>query len=296
MKKDLISMVKGIFRKFGYEITIKNKKKFNLSLYNILYPKQSLIEKRFYNIGAGNFYHPYWTNIDKKNDWFAKDQTHEFINFDLLSLRPLPIESNSAEVIYTRHVIEHITDEASLNLFKEAYRVLKNNGFIRILAPDINLYLKAYKSKDKFFFYDIYKGDWYRLNNTIKARVCYSKPLCNASISQLFLLSFAAHVSKFHVNEKTEKFDDDEIDNIFKEYPVEKALDFFCKKCSLEVQEKFPGNHINWWNEEKTIKMLRKAGFKKIYKSRYLQSALPILRDPIFDRKPGFSFYIEAIK
>jgi len=78
----------------------------------------------------------------------------------------------------------------------------------------------------------------------------------------------------------------------------EEALNHCISKCSLEVQKKYPGNHINWWNKDKLFRMLRMAGFENIYLSGYGQSLSPVLRNTwIFDNThPKLSLYIEAVK
>ena len=55
---------------------------------------------------------------------------------------------------------------------------------------------------------------------------------------------------------------------------------------------------MNWWNEKKTIAMLKEAGFKQIYRSGYGQSLCPVLRNiNFFDKThPKNSLYIEAMK
>ena len=44
--------------------------------------------------------------------------------------------------------------------------------------------------------------------------------------------------------------------------------------------------------------MLRLAGFENVYKSAYMQSRSPVLRDPRFfdNTHPDYSVYVEAVK
>lgn len=55
---------------------------------------------------------------------------------------------------------------------------------------------------------------------------------------------------------------------------------------------------MNWWNTEKAKKMLKRAGFKNIWKSGFGQSTSPVMRNTlIFDKQdPKDSLYIEAEK
>ena len=73
------------------------------------YSTDALDNRRFYNIGAGTFRHRFWTNIDLATEHYAGQQMgSDFINHDLLSLAPFPIESGKAEVCYTSHTVEHV--------------------------------------------------------------------------------------------------------------------------------------------------------------------------------------------
>ena len=56
---------------------------------------------RCFNIGAGTWFHPCWTNIDLKpqSETFAKIQA-PCIYHDLVKNKDLPIKPNSAEIIF----------------------------------------------------------------------------------------------------------------------------------------------------------------------------------------------------
>ena len=279
----------------GYEVKrIVNKH--NISYYQNSYPADSMKMKRFYNIGAGGFYHPYWTNVDYISEWYASNnkKTSQGIHYDLFSKSPMPIDSNSAEVVYSSHTIEHITNAAAENMINEAFRILKSNGYLRITAPNIDLDYRAYRNNDKHFFY------WTKRYSIPKEwkRAKYNKPLNVATIEQLFLSHFAASVSTLHSDGISEPIDDKELNELFNKLSFEEALDYCCAKCCMKIQKKYPGNHMNWWNPKKITSILENTGFTKIYLSGYGQSFCPILPDiNIFDNThPKLSFYIEAIK
>jgi len=92
-------------------------------MYISIYGKDDVRNKRFYNIGAGLFRHPAWTNIDFYSDHY-KDNPID-INYDLLEKKPLPLPDSSANIVYSSHTIEHITNDAAQNMFNEAHRILK---------------------------------------------------------------------------------------------------------------------------------------------------------------------------
>jgi len=292
----LQSIVNKTLRQFGLQIKKSEKDIFNLDLYNEIYPKESRESKRFYNVGAGSFSHPYWTNVDYLSDWYKSNKKLiiKGIHHDLFSLTPFPIDDDTAEIVYSSHAIEHIKDEHAQFFFNEAFRFLKIDGLLRITCPDIDLHYAAMNRND-FDFY--YWKNWYRREKDYK-RIVLNMPLDKASIEQLFVQRFATAFSTLHADGAEERINDDELRRVFSELKYEDALDFCCNKCPIEIQQKYPGNHTNWWNRSKTIRMLEIAGFKDIYVSGYGQSQSPVLRNTtLFDSThPKISLYIETRK
>jgi len=292
----LKQLIQKFLNAMNYEVRKLPAKKQQLLLYADLYPEDSLDNKRLYNIGAGGFSHPYWTNIDYYSDWYSSNRlkTSKGINYDLFSLEPLPIENESAEVVYTSHTVEHINNAAAQNMFNEAYRILKSDGFFRITTPNIDLEYRAYRENDRNYFYWI---DMYSIPKNWQ-RAKYNMPLSDASIEQIFLAHFASSISTLHSDDVPERINDDDFKSLFSSMEYEEVLDYCVSKCSLEIQRTNPGYHMNWWNFNKMSSMLKKAGFDKIYLSGYGQSFCQILRDiTVFDNThPKISLYVEAIK
>lgn len=52
--------------------------------------------------------------------------------------KPLKFNDRSVDVIFTCHVIEHISLLDGINFFREAYRVLKQGGILRTVAPFVD--------------------------------------------------------------------------------------------------------------------------------------------------------------
>ena len=134
-KDDVIKLL----ARLGYSFSRVNTK--DIRLYFELYDKKDIENKKFYNIGAGSFRHPSWTNIDYYSEHYKKNPID--INYNLLEKEPLPVPTESANVVYSSHTIEHINNDAAQNMFKETFRILKNNGFLRITAPDIDLHYQS---------------------------------------------------------------------------------------------------------------------------------------------------------
>ena len=286
MKKTIKKIVNG----FGYDVIKLDTDE--IKLYSDLYESESVIKKKFYNIGAGGFSHPAWTNVDYESEWYKKNRFD--ISYDLLSLKEIPIETNYAEIVYSSHTIEHITDEAAQNMFNESFRILKEGGIFRITAPNIDLDYRAYNNNDRNYFFWI---DNYSISGEIH-RTGLKKPMNEASIGEIFLAHFASSVSPLYINGPNERIDDNQVKTIFSEMEYESALNYCTSKCPIEIQKRNPGNHINWWNKNKLFKMFNKAGFDDIYLSGYGQSFSPVLRNlTYFDNThPKISIYVEAKK
>ncbi len=126
IKRKVKEIILDVFNKMGYSIMKKDTN--DLKFYYKLFGKDVVKNKKFFNIGAGAFRHPAWTNINYDSDWYYLDKNNIDINFDLMSLKKMPIKNDSAVIIYTSHTIEHITNESAQNTFNEAYRILREGG------------------------------------------------------------------------------------------------------------------------------------------------------------------------
>ena len=94
------------------------------------------------NIGAGPFGEDGWINID-----IAK---HKNISFTYDCRKKLPFADNTVSKIRCEHLLEHLDKIYELPEFlEECKRVLKKNGVLRIVVPDIEKYINAY-----------YEGNW----------------------------------------------------------------------------------------------------------------------------------------
>jgi predicted SAM-dependent methyltransferase len=290
---NVLKVLRKVASALGYDVRHKELPVSDLPIYAQLYPRESLEQRRFYNVGAGSFRHPAWTNVDHPSAWYQQAQRNGMdLTWDALAIEPLPIESGTAEVLYTSHTIEHITDAAAVNLFREANRVLKPGGIFRLTMPDIDLGHAAWRRNDRHYF------DWIeRYSNPAQAaRIASRIPMNQASTSQVFLWHFASAASTLHVDGAPERIDDQALQRIFDTHPYEQALDACTAKCPVEVQKRHPGNHINWWNAEKLSRLLIDAGFREVRRSGYCQSQCPILRNVVYfdNTRPSVSLYMEA--
>jgi predicted SAM-dependent methyltransferase len=119
------------------------------------------------NIGCGATPTRGWRNFD--NSWSVRlskipllpgllqkmgiieDSEQQFIRFARETdieygdgTNGLPIQDQSVDVIYTSHVLEHLDKNEAEKFLREAFRVLRPGGIIRIVVPDIRIQIAHY--------------------------------------------------------------------------------------------------------------------------------------------------------
>ena len=80
-----------------------------LAKYEVLFPRASLDHKAFFNIGSGNWRHPFWTNVDYASDYYDYDNALLDVPWDISLLQPLSAQSGTVELAYCSHTAEHLT-------------------------------------------------------------------------------------------------------------------------------------------------------------------------------------------
>ncbi len=71
-----------------------------------------------------------------------REMPNNILVYDLA--KGIPFESNSADVIYHSHLLEHLDKEVAYAFLLEAKRVLKVGGVNRIVVPDMEYLCKRY--------------------------------------------------------------------------------------------------------------------------------------------------------
>jgi predicted SAM-dependent methyltransferase len=118
------------------------------------------------NIGCGASPIPGWVNVDNSLSLYLAN--HSVIDYLLRKLRllnheqiklinffkqnnviyskatHLPINENSASVVYSSHMMEHLDQQDALIFLHETMRVLIDGGVIRLCLPDIHKLCKNY--------------------------------------------------------------------------------------------------------------------------------------------------------
>lgn len=70
---------------------------------------------------------------------------------------PLPFNNNSIDTIFSSHFIEHIELPEFQRLLGEIKRILKPGGWVRLVTPDMGIWVEKLYNKDKEFF-EIYRS------------------------------------------------------------------------------------------------------------------------------------------
>lgn len=75
-------------------------------------------------------------------------------------LKPLPIESDSVQIIVMSHALNYFTYEEAKFVVSEIYRVLRKDGIVRVSFPDLRIFAKAYVENDiSFLFQKLPNGE-----------------------------------------------------------------------------------------------------------------------------------------
>jgi predicted SAM-dependent methyltransferase len=285
----LLHRLRKILTYFGVDVR-RARDPYNLNAYH-KFSDEVLGKRPFYNIGAGDFFHPYWKNIDYVSNWYGGVQKN-VIHHDLMSLLDLPIKDDSAKIIYSSHTIEHITNAAVKKLFQQAFVKLEIGGVFRVTTgPDAETDYRALINNDEDWFY------WDRMYQKRGSyEHIYSAPATSVSLAERWLHHVASQLSKIDLSPSEIKLNESEIYSLISQHGFPRVLDHLCGLCSFQPGR--PGNHINWFTHDKVIGFLREAGFSTIYRSGCGQSSSPLLRNSVlFDSThPPMSIYVEAIK
>jgi len=256
-----------------------------------LFGEEAVCECRFYNLGAeASFKHPAWTVINLPSEHYGENYMD--FSWDLMSGEPLPIEDEKARIIFSRYTLEHVDDRSVEHFLVESYRALTRGGILRLIVPDIDIYYLAYLAKIP----DVFHRPKQDLETFPNHKFLRNPNL--ASFEQRFLWWFASNASELHPDGAPVRISDQDFRKAIKELSFSEAMNYCTSKCSLDVQKRYRENHINWFNADKLLQMLKDAGFANCYRSGFGQSQCPILREVnlLEARQPEIGLFVEAIK
>lgn len=235
----------------------------------------STVDSKKVNIGSGNWFKCGWKTLDYVTEENKVCRKLIDYNHDLMSLEKLPFSDESVEIFYVEHVLEHLPSIQCNHLFREFFRCLKKNGVVRIIVPDIDKMWIAFKSNNIEFFHK-------------------SKRRRGMNIEECLFDFFATYCVKMTPEIK--------ITFLKNSHGKDKEgfLNFYTKQIEAqltpEIQHKFGGHHVNWFDFRKMNKMLVKVGFDGVYKSSCQKSMLQEMQGRNFDTRPKISLFVEAIK
>ena len=58
--------------------------------------------------------------------------------------KKLSFKNNTADIIYSSHMLEHLSKIKAAEFIKECFRVLKKDGILRIVVPDLKKNINQY--------------------------------------------------------------------------------------------------------------------------------------------------------
>lgn len=95
-----------------------------------------------YSVGARFAKIPLFTLLNKKLNFFNLDWDENILLHDLT--KKFPWSEESVDQIYSSHTLEHLDKNQGHAFLSECYRVLKKEGIIRIVVPDLRAFVDYY--------------------------------------------------------------------------------------------------------------------------------------------------------
>lgn len=95
-----------------------------------------------YFLGARLMKIPFFQSLNKKMKLFNLSWDKNIYLHDLTHI--FPWSDSSIDIIYSSHTLEHFSKEDGRRFLSECHRVLRKNGIIRIIVPDLKKVVTAY--------------------------------------------------------------------------------------------------------------------------------------------------------
>lgn len=96
------------------------------------------------NLGSfTQMFHRGWTNVDVHDlQGFAQHYNYKYLRHDVRN--GLPFGTGAVDLIYTSHMLEHLSYDDGLRVLRECRRVLRPGGAARVIVPDARLLMSLY--------------------------------------------------------------------------------------------------------------------------------------------------------
>ena len=95
-----------------------------------------------YAFGARLARLPLFRTVNRKLRFFNLDWNDKIFIHNLS--KKFPWQNNSIDIVYSSHTLEHFTKKDGKNFISECHRVLRENGILRIIVPDLNYFVDSY--------------------------------------------------------------------------------------------------------------------------------------------------------
>ena len=87
-----------------------------------------------------------WINSDIIDlNQFASQHRYKFLQLDVRQV--LPFKEECVDLIFSSHMLEHLTKNEGLFFLRECYRVMKPGAVMRIVVPDAQRLINYYQEK-----------------------------------------------------------------------------------------------------------------------------------------------------
>lgn len=268
------------------------------------------------NVACGDRFHEAWINID----FHPVDNRVKKVNI----LLGLPFQDNSFDFVYTSHFLEHLTPEQADFVLSEIKRVLKIDGIVRVVVPDLENICKEYlRILDMVLKDDQYEEQYEWITVELLDQLVRNKPggkmyeiyqrilsSKNNKLNDYVFYRVGVNILKNEAKNipyrKTiRRITWDKIKNKLL-YIYIKLISFLIPKDIRDyvfVQTSIGEKHLWMYDRYSLTSKLKKIGFRDIQLMEYNKSQIPNFNDYLLDinedgtpHKGISSLYIEAKK
>lgn len=102
------------------------------------------------HLGCGKRYIPGWVHVDG----LKYDHVDHISSLENLSF----VDSNSVQIVYASHVLEHFPRAQAESVLSEWHRILEPDGILRLAVPDVAVLMQLYLTHQDI---NIIKGPLY---------------------------------------------------------------------------------------------------------------------------------------
>jgi predicted SAM-dependent methyltransferase len=276
------------------------------------------------NLGCGSRFDSNWINID----FISNDPS--VLSFDLSKC--IPFESESFDVVYSSHVLEHFSKSKAVEFINECYRILKKDGIIRIVVPDLEticrLYISFFENGLKGNEEEFQKCEWMKIELLDQTARNYSggemlsywkqnpMPVENFVINRMGS-EVKDHIDYFRKNPSSndsiikpktnetilQKIKNKVIKKLIKNNPRFVELNSELEEIIQIGKFRISGEVHQWMYDKLSLSiLLKETGFKNIRQVNANESSIPEFNKYLLDidtngniRKPD-SLFMEAVK